>query len=388
MAKRVKAPRHPNRRVVSRLQREAKMQRWLYYGTIALFAILIILLGWGAYAEYVLKPRRPVAVVYGEPIPLDAYQRMVQYQRYTSDLNVRYLESQRQELAGKEGQDFLLQLIDQQIQNIQNERALIPTTVLDDMIKNVLVRQEAARRGIVVTEEEIDRELERLFGYDRNPPTPEAEPTATEASDAITETPAPTATPTMTYEEFVERSTRYLQDVQAATGFSEEDFRHLIESSLYRQKVEEALTASLPTTAEQVHARHILVKTREEAQQVLDRLAAGEAFEDLARELSTDTSSAQAGGDLGWFPRGRMVEAFEEAAFALAPGETSGIVETSFGFHIIQVLEREENRPLEAADLEANRQRFLQKWYEEHLNGEGVKRYWEPSMVPPEKPFF
>lgn len=386
MAKRVKAPRHPNRRVASRLRREAQMQRWLYYGTIAFFAVIAILIGWGLYAEYVLKPRRPVATVYGEPIPLDAYQRRVEYQRYTNALNLRYLESQRQEIAESEGQEFLLAYIDQQIQILQNEKPLIPTTVLDDMIKEAIVRQEAAQRGIVVTEEEVEQELEKLFGYDPSAPTPE--PPAVEASGTATDTLALAATPTMTYEEFLERSRQYFQTVQAATGFSEEDFRHLIESSLYRQKVEEALTADLPTTAEQVHARHILVNTREEAQQVLDRLAAGEAFEDLARELSTDTSSAQNGGDLGWFPRGRMVAPFEEVAFALAPGETSGIVETDFGFHIIQVLEREENRPLDPTDLTAARQRFLDQWYTERLNSENVKRYWEPSMVPAEKPFF
>lgn len=72
---------------------------------------------------------------------------------------------------------------------------------------------------------------------------------------------------------------------------------------------------------------------------VRERLDAGEAFEDLARELSEDASS-QAGGDIGTFGRGVMVPEFEEAAFALEPGEVSGIVPTRFGFHIIQVIEK------------------------------------------------
>ncbi len=73
------------------------------------------------------------------------------------------------------------------------------------------------------------------------------------------------------------------------------------------------------------------------------RLDAGEAFADIAREYSDDASAAT-GGDLGWFGRGAMVPEFEEAAFALEPGEVSGIVPSRFGFHIIQMLEKDGNR--------------------------------------------
>jgi len=86
-----------------------------------------------------------------------------------------------------------------------------------------------------------------------------------------------------------------------------------------------------------VHARHILVEHEYEAQDVLRKLRAGESFEDLARVFSKCPSSRQ-GGDLGPFKRGRMVEAFEEAAFALKPSEVSGPVRTRFGYHIIQRL--------------------------------------------------
>jgi peptidyl-prolyl cis-trans isomerase SurA len=80
----------------------------------------------------------------------------------------------------------------------------------------------------------------------------------------------------------------------------------------------------------------------ERVTRVRERLAAGESFEDLAREYSED-ASAQFGGDLGTFGRGVLVPEFEEAAFALEPGEVSGIVPTRFGFHIIQVVEKGED---------------------------------------------
>jgi peptidyl-prolyl cis-trans isomerase C len=94
---------------------------------------------------------------------------------------------------------------------------------------------------------------------------------------------------------------------------------------------------------EEVHARHILVgnglpDARAKAEQLLVQLRAGASFEALARQHSTDAGSAARGGDLGWFTRGRMVPEFETAAFALAKaGDFSEIVESKFGFHIIQL---------------------------------------------------
>lgn len=92
--------------------------------------------------------------------------------------------------------------------------------------------------------------------------------------------------------------------------------------------------------AEEVTARHILVETREEADAALERLEAGESFEALADELTIDPSGKGSGGSLGTFQRGRMVAPFEEAAFALEPGEVSDPVETQFGFHVIRTDEK------------------------------------------------
>ena len=92
---------------------------------------------------------------------------------------------------------------------------------------------------------------------------------------------------------------------------------------------------------EEVHARHILVKTKEEAHQVIELIANGDAFETVAKEKSQDPGSGANGGDLGYFVRGQMVKSFEDAAFALKPGEmTKEPVESQFGFHIIKVEEK------------------------------------------------
>lgn len=107
-----------------------------------------------------------------------------------------------------------------------------------------------------------------------------------------------------------------------------------------------------PNEFEQVKARHILFslrpqagqatspdkeRVRKRALQVLQRLRAGEDFATLAKEYSDDPGTKENGGDLGYFPRGRMVKEFEEMAFSLSPGQMSDLVETTYGFHIIKV---------------------------------------------------
>ncbi|WP_338787493.1 peptidylprolyl isomerase [Metabacillus sp. FJAT-53654] len=102
---------------------------------------------------------------------------------------------------------------------------------------------------------------------------------------------------------------------------------------------DEDLKAYYDTLEGKVKASHILVADEATAKEVKDKLAAGEKFEDLAKELSTDTGSAQNGGELGWFGKGQMVKEFEDAAFKLKEGEVSAPVKTDYGYHIIKVTE-------------------------------------------------
>jgi peptidyl-prolyl cis-trans isomerase D len=105
-------------------------------------------------------------------------------------------------------------------------------------------------------------------------------------------------------------------------------------------------------TAERVHARHILLSTsnkpkdevpkiQAQAEDLLKQIKGGANFADLAKKFSQDPGSAQKGGDLGWVSRGQMVKNFEDTVFSLKDNELSGVVTTEYGFHIIQVLERQ-----------------------------------------------
>ncbi|KFL90428.1 peptidylprolyl isomerase [Acetobacter malorum] len=119
---------------------------------------------------------------------------------------------------------------------------------------------------------------------------------------------------------------------------------------------------------QEVHARHILVKTDAEAQDVIKKLKAGEDFAKLAAQVSTDTGSAkQNGGDLGWFKKQDMIPAFSDAAFAMKKGEISSTpVKSQYGFHVIQVLDTRTD-PIPSLDSVKGkiRQALIQKYVRE-----------------------
>jgi len=88
----------------------------------------------------------------------------------------------------------------------------------------------------------------------------------------------------------------------------------------------------------EINTRHILLNTEEEARQIKDKLAKGEDFAELARRYSIDPSAKASGGEIGFHPKGSLLPEYEDAAFKLKKvGQTSGIVKTKFGYHIIKL---------------------------------------------------
>ena len=161
-------------------------------------------------------------------------------------------------------------------------------------------------------------------------------------------------------------------------GLTEESLRQMITDSLLTEGLTDMMGGS--RVVEQVRASHILVETEETGQEVLDRLAEGEPFAALAAEYSIDPGSKAQGGDLGWFPRGQMVPEFENAAFTLEPDETSDLVKSDFGYHIIHVVAKEERELV--PDLYAQmQQQAFQEWFTAERAEATVERLYdfEPS---------
>lgn len=395
MAKR-RGPVAPTKKHLARAQRERILRRYIIIGTVIVLVLVVGLIGYGVAESTMIKPRQPIAVVNATPITTIEFQTRVRYQR--QQLVQQYLNTwQTMQQFGEDPnlQSFFINSLSQIDLQLTNNTVL-GQDILDTLIEDQLIRQEAQRQGITVTEEEIDQALQEAFGYfPQGTPTPTRtaipKPTSTLSAlqrSLVSPTPEPTLSPTSTVTveptptealeptpegEVTPSPTPYTEQAYQANlrqvvdtlsqeiDFDEQDLRALIASQLYRQKVFDALTADVPAEQEQVWARHILVEDEETAREVLQRLDAGEDWTDLAAEMSTDEGSKNRGGDLGWFPRGQMISEFEAAAFSLEVGEISEPVETTFGWHIIQVLGHE-MRPLSPAEHDQLKQQVFQDW--------------------------
>jgi parvulin-like peptidyl-prolyl isomerase len=212
--------------------------------------------------------------------------------------------------------------------NSEQGKQLAPSLkdqVIDELVQRALMSQEAARRGLTVSDQQIDEEL------------------------AITKEKAGGE----------QKYTSWL----TSNKLTESDLRELIRQELLANILRDKVLADIPREVEFVRAFHILLKTEQEARQVLARLQGGAKISTLA-SLSIDNSTRPDDGDLGWFARetGAIVwQEVEDAAFALQPGETSDVIKSPVGFHVIRVVARE-MRPLAETDLTAIQRITLERW--------------------------
>ena len=130
----------------------------------------------------------------------------------------------------------------------------------------------------------------------------------------------------------------------AANGYSYESLKLALTEELLAARTVEEIADSVPSSAEQVHARHLLVADAGLAEDVRTQIVGGTDFAQLAQTYSLDLSTRPAGGDLGWFAPGTLTTPeVEAAAFALQPGEVSAVVQSALGHHLVQVIERGEH---------------------------------------------
>jgi parvulin-like peptidyl-prolyl isomerase len=325
-------------------QQEARTEKTVLIGVgIVLAAVILLLLG-GVVYEYVFKPRRPVATVNRDAVSVSEFQRRL---RFDQDGLIRQIEQYinlGQQFAGADGANPFVGQIQQLIGEVNNPESLSVKT-LDTMIEETLIRQLAAEYGVSVTDEEVQLDIEQQFNYDRN-----AEPTPTpDPAQPITDTVPSNSG--LTAEEFHKQYKTFLGGLESNKSLKEAEFRQWVAAALLRDKLLEAAPLEFDATQEQAHVKQILVPIAPETppiekaeadalgkiQAARARIEAGEAFADVAQEVSEDPGSAANGGDLGWFGRGQMVPEFEEAAFSLKVGELSQPIKTDFGYHLILV---------------------------------------------------
>lgn len=153
----------------------------------------------------------------------------------------------------------------------------------------------------------------------------------------------------------------------AANLYTADQFRAELRAGLLTNAVQSQVAAAVTAEVEQVHARQILVGSLDEANTVLANLTAGADFATVAVNTSLDPSRIN-GGDLGWFPvNGLTQPEVAQAAFALQPDQISQPIQSSLGFHIVQVLERG-IRPLSASALATLQKQAVAAWRTELWN--------------------
>lgn len=148
---------------------------------------------------------------------------------------------------------------------------------------------------------------------------------------------------------------------QNAHGYSDQAFRSALRRAAEAAWMRDKIVTSISGTAEQVHVQQILLYNQDTAQSFLLQLNGGADFDDLALRADPLTR-----GDLGWVPRGYLLDAqIEEAAFRLEVGQYSEVIATEVGFHIVKVLARDPARPLSPDAYLALQERTLKRWVEE-----------------------
>lgn len=261
--------------------------------------------------------------------------------------------------------------IDPNSPEFQKQRVDLTKAVIDQLVGTRIVLQEARKRNLQASDKDVN---EQLHGIRKRFPT-EAE-----------------------FKTALERN-----------GFTLASLTEVIRVNLTQRRVAEAVAPGTVTEDEvrrhfdanrarydrpaQIKVSHILFRVAEQGKEsvarakariVQARLAEGASFEDLAKQYSDDPGSAQKGGDLGLVSRGTLVKEFEEAAWALKPGQTSGLVKTQYGLHIIKVYQVADAQAAQYEKvkdeirqqlLASKREKAFEAWMEEQRKAAKIERF-------------
>lgn len=224
----------------------------------------------------------------------------------------------------------------------QEQLLALRRQVLSEMINQALIEQDAARRGITATNQEVEASLAAYRAQ------------AGDGAGADAE--------------------------QAAAGATEAEVFEMERQAIIGRKFVDEISRDLPTEAPFYRARHILCAAEADCAAALDRLAAGEAFDAVARAVSQDEVSAAEGGDLGWIP---IIKGFTylpsaelEAVIAgLAAGQRSAVVQTDYGYHVVEVTEIDPARSIDAELGFKLREKRVHDWLAEQHRAADIVIY-------------
>ena len=395
MTKRKRSDRGLTRRQLARREREHRTQQLMTWIAIAVGAVIALILAYGSISE-ILKARSPAATI-GETAIMardfkarQSYERWMaeleiyQYQNYITQLSSQQLAvtnteedaETEAEVTVDDSTDALIQQLQYTLSSLEQQLSpdftnLYAGQVLDAMIEEELIRQEAAKRNLTVTEDELQQGIELTVGYDRA---------------AATSTLTETAVAAFDQPDFDELYEQFDTNVLKIARFSEENFRAMITAQLLGQKLIEELIKDIELVRDQVELTVFTVDTEDEGLILKGRMNDdGEDPAVLVEELAQNESHSSAGYDLPWLPQGYLDVQFgielERTAFNTPVGKASqpvlGIGEQYFVIYVKGHEERELSEDL----LAQAEQQAYEGWLSTS-KGELVKYLdWEAAIV-------
>ena len=231
---------------------------------------------------------------------------------------------------------------------LQSDQLLrsLPAVVLDRLEQEAKLLEAAdGLADITVTAEELDAQIREAGGLAED----------VSASD------------------FVAELDRQIEE----SGLTEDEFLQMLRAELLEEKVRTHFTEIAPEREEQVRARWIVLEDQEQADEALERLEAGDDFAEVALESSTDTVTAEQGGELDWRARAGspfMPGEVEDFLFGAEAGERSGVLATSFGIYIVELLESDDDRELDEVQRPLVGARLMTAWFDSLNETLNIKR--------------
>lgn len=313
-----------------------------------------------------------VATVNGTPISGVEFVQRARYKRYVlvsqyNRLKDLYAVVSQQNNA-ETSQTMQQQMAD--IAEMLNSPQEIGQQTLDDLIQEALIRQEAERRGITVSDAEIQDEINHTFQY-----YPEGAPTP-----AAGKTPEPTPV-SIQKDVFDKKYQTMLTEVKANTNQSEAEIRNFFKTQIITRKLVDVLFPQISQGDEQVHISQILVANNDTAQTVLRMLGSGQSWEKLVSTYSQDPTALENKGDIGWFGIGQLPAALEEAAFSTPVGQVTAPLQSDYGWHLLKIIEKE-YKPFTAERLATVRNQLMASWTtQQRSSGVEITSGWE-QLIP------
>lgn len=371
MAKRKSASTKLTRKQIAHHEKAAKAQRTLAWSAIAVVVVVVGILGYGLVTELIIKAGKPVARIDGENIATKDYQRRLYYERL---LMRQQLIMYQNYLSQLDAEDPNMQDLYQQIQytaaSLENQldtnmSTLLGKQVLDSIIEETFVIEEADTLGLTATEDEITLSIEQMLGYDR---------TAMETMTDTTDIPS-----------FDELYTDLQDRILKPSNLSEDEYRTLMKANVLRDKLRIALSDDIELTADQIETIFLSTDNEADALTYQQRVTEGEPAEAVLEELNSDESDATSGYTLPWLPVGylspQLGEDIEKVAFNTPVGRASEPVLGDDGKYYVIYITGHEERELSETLLDQAREEKYAQWLEEQQQARVEYLDWQDAVL-------